>query len=127
MNGNMQAKKRMRCSMNIKRGDILLVNLEPVKGSEQGKVRPCLVIQNDVGNKNSPTTIVAAITSKTGYNYPFTIFVKKEESGLDKDSTVLGNQIRTISINHRTISRISKLKSNVMEKVDEALKVSLGL
>jgi mRNA interferase MazF len=113
--------------MNIKRGDILLVDLEPVKGSEQGKVRPCLVIQNDVGNKNSPTTIVVAITSQTQKQFPFTTLITKADSNLKNDSVVLCNQIRTISTKERTISRIGKLNSKVMNRVDNALKISLGL
>ena len=113
--------------MNIKRGDILLVDLEPVKGSEQGKVRPCVVIQNNIGNKISPTTIVAAITSKNEKHYPFTTFIKRGDSGLDKDSTILCNQLRSISMDERAISRISTLKPSLMKQVDAALKISLGL
>jgi mRNA interferase MazF len=113
--------------MIIKRGDIILVDLEPVKGSEQGKIRPCLVIQNDIGNEKSPTTIIAAITSKIQREYPFTATITKEESNLKKDSIVLCNQIRSISTKERTISRIGKLNSKAMERVNEALKISLGL
>lgn len=113
--------------MNIKRGDVVLVDLEPVKGSEQGKTRPCLVVQNDIGNKLSPTTIVAAITSKLEKEYPFTVFIPQGEANLPKDSMVLCNQIRTISIQHRITKKIGGLKSETLKKVDAALKTSLAL
>ena len=113
--------------MIIKRGDIILVDLEPVKGSEQGKVRPCLIIQNDIGNIKSPTTIVVAITSKTQKQFPFTTLITKADSNLKNDSLVLCNQIRTISTKERTLSRIGKLNSKAMKRVDEALKISLGI
>ncbi len=112
--------------MNVERGDIVLVDFEPVKGSEQGGVRPSLIIQNDIYNKYSPTTIVAPITSKV-YNkeYPTNVLLSKEESGLNKDSTILLNQIKTID-KSRMRKKISKLDSGVMRKVDMAIGVSLG-
>jgi mRNA interferase MazF len=114
--------------MNIKRGDILLINLDPVKGSEQGRVRPCLVVQSDLFNKYSPTTIIVPITSHLpDKNYPQTIIIDRKDSGLDKNSSFLCNQVRTISIKERTISRIGKLNLGAMNRVDEALKISLGL
>ncbi len=113
--------------MTIKRGDIVLTRLEPVKGSEQGKTRPCLVVQNDIGNKVSPTTIVAALTSKIEKEYPFTVFLKKGEANLPKDSLVLCNQIRTVSIEHRIEKKLGTLKPETMKKIDQALKVSLAL
>ncbi len=113
--------------MIIKRGDIVLATLEPVKGSEQGKTRPCLIIQNDLGNTVSPTTIVAAITSKSEKEYPFTVQAQKGESNLPKDSTILLNQLRTVSIEHRVIKKLGMLKPKTMKKVDEALKTSLAL
>lgn len=113
--------------MIIRRGDIVLTNLEPVKGSEEGKTRPCLVIQNDVGNQASPTTIIVAITSKTEKEYPFTVFVRKGDGGLPLDSLVLCNHIRTISTDYRVIKKIGSLKPDIMKKVGEALKASLGL
>ena len=86
---------------NLKRGDILLVNFDPIRGSEQGLVRPAIVIQNDILNKFSPLTIVAPVTSKIyEKEYPTNVFIKKEGSNLQKDSTILLNQIRTIS-DHR--------------------------
>lgn len=113
--------------MTIKRGDIVLTDLEPVKGSEQGKTRPCLVIQNDLGNRLSPTTIVAAISSKIGKEFPFTVFLQKGEGNLPKDSLVLCNHLRTISTEARIIKKIGALNHEKMKKVDAALKTSLGL
>jgi len=110
-----------------KRGDIFLANLEPIKGSEQGGVRPVLVIQNDISNKHSPVTIIAAITSRIfEKEYPTNIFITKKDSGLDKDSTIMLNQIRTIDT-LRFIKRISKLDYATMNKVDKALKICLNL
>ena len=113
--------------VDIKRGDIILVDLEPVKGSEQGGIRPCLIIQNDKGNKYSPLTIIAPLTSKDfTKEFPTNVFVSREESGLDKDSTILLNQIKTID-KSRIMKKISSLNSFLMNKVDLAIKISLGL
>jgi len=113
--------------MLIKRGDIFLANLEPVKGSEQGGIRPILIIQNDISNKYSPVTIIAAITSKIfEREFPTNVFLTKKESGLDKDSTILLNQIRTID-KSRLIKKIKTLDLFLMEKVELAIKISLGL
>jgi len=113
--------------MLIKRGDIFLANLEPVKGSEQGGIRPILIIQNDISNKYSPVTIIAAITSKIfERELPTNVFLTKKESGLDKDSTILLNQIRTID-KSRLIKKIKTLDLFLMEKVELAIKISLGL
>jgi mRNA interferase MazF len=112
---------------DLKRGDIFLANLEPIKGSEQGGIRPVLIIQNDISNKYSPVTIIAAITSKIfDKEFPTNVFISKEDSGLDKDSTVLLNQIRTLD-NSRLIKRIGSLDSFIMKKVDIAIKVSLDI
>lgn len=113
--------------MIIKRGDVVLTDLEPVKGSEQGKTRPCLVIQNDIGNRVSPTTIVAAITSKTEKEFPFTVFVQKGDGNLPQDSLVLCNHIRTVSAEDRVIKKLGALNPSTMRKVNEALKTSLAL
>lgn len=113
--------------MIIKRGDIVLVNLEPVLGSEQGKIRPCLVIQNDLGNSVSSTTIVASITSNTSVEYPFTVKTSPLEGGLPKESLIQLNQIRTISINNRIIKKIGSLSKQKMFEVNEAIKTSLEL
>lgn len=113
--------------MEIKRGELLLVNFEPIIGSEQGGIRPCLVIQNDISNKFSPVTIVAAITSKVSEKeYPTNVFISKEDSKLNKDSTILLNQLRTID-KSRIINKISTLDNFTMNKVDRAIKISLGL
>lgn len=113
--------------MEIKRGEIFLANLEPVKGSEQGGVRPCLIIQNNKGNFFSPLTIIAPITSKIfEKEYPTNVFISKQESKLNKDSTILLNQIKTID-KSRIVKRISSLDSFLMRKVDMAIKISLGL
>jgi len=112
---------------NIKKGDIFLVNLEPVKGHEQGGIRPSLIIQNDIFNKFSPLTIIAPITSKIySKEYSTNVFISKEDSGLEKDSTILLNQIRTID-KHRLIKKIGELNYFILIKVNIALKVSLGL
>lgn len=113
--------------MEIKRGDILLVNFEPVKGSEQGRIRPAIVIQNNILNKFSPLTIVAPVTSKVyDKEYPTNVFIKKEESALDNDSTVLLNQIRTID-KRRIIRKLGSLDVFLMNKVDLAIKICLSL
>ena len=112
---------------DIKRGDIFLANLEPVLGSEQGGMRPVLIIQNNISNKYSPVIIVAAITSKIyGKEFPTNLFLLKKYSGLDKDSTVLLNQIRTID-KSRLTKKIGTLDNYLMNKADLALKISLGL
>ncbi|MEK6840681.1 MAG: type II toxin-antitoxin system PemK/MazF family toxin [Nanoarchaeota archaeon] len=113
--------------MLIKRGDIFLANLEPIIGSEQGGIRPVLIIQNDTSNVYSPVTITAAITSKVfSKEFPTNIFILKKESGLGRDSTILLNQIRTID-KSRLIKKISSLDSYTLNKVERALKVSLAL
>ncbi len=113
--------------VKIQRGDIILVNLDPVIGSEQGKVRPALVIQNNIGNETSPTTIVAPITSKIfTKEFPTNVQISSNESKLGKNSTVLLNQIRTID-KSRILKRLSNLNSNLMEKVNLAIRISLGL
>lgn len=111
----------------LKRGDIVLANLEPAVGSEQGNIRPVLIIQNNISNQYSPTTIIAPITSKLyEKEFPTNVFVSKRDSGLDKDSTILLNQIRTIDK-----SRIRKIigffDNGIMKSVDVAIRVSLGL
>jgi mRNA interferase MazF len=113
--------------MEIKRGEIILVNFESIKGSEQGGIRPCLVVQNDISNKFSPVTIVAALTSKVPEKeYPTNVFISKQDSCLNKDSTIMLNQIRTID-KLKIIKKISSLYLYSMNKVDKALKISLCL
>jgi mRNA interferase MazF len=114
--------------MIIERGDIILVDLEPVKGSEQGRIRPCLVVQNNTANYHSPNTIIVPITTTIpDKEYPNNVFISSEESGLDNDSLVLCSQIRTISIKNRVIRKLSHLENNTMNKINSALKISLGL
>ncbi len=111
----------------MRRGDIYLVDLEPVRGSEQGEVRPCLVIQNDFGNKYSPVIIVAPITSKKfSKEFLTNVSILKKESRLPRDSNVLLNQITTID-KSRILKKIGSLDSSIMKKVDLAIKLSLGL
>src|SRR3989344_8530506 len=113
--------------MEIKRGDILLVNFEPVKGSEQGRIRPAIVIQNDVLNKFSPLTIVAPITSKVyEKEYPTNVFIRQDDSVLNTDSTVLLNQIRTID-KRRIVKKLGSLDIFLMNKMDLAIKICLAL
>jgi len=112
---------------NIKRGEIVLANLDPIKGSEQGGIRPVLIIQNDEGNKFSPTTIIASITSKDfTKEYPTNVFMPGQDSNLDKDSTIMLNQIKTID-KSRIIKKIGLLDNFTMNKVDRAIKISLAL
>ena len=113
--------------MLIKRGEIFLADLEPIKGSEQGGIRPVLIIQNNTSNKYSPVTIIAAITSKIfEKEFPTNVFLSKKDSKLDKDSTILLNQIRTID-KSRLIKKISSMDEYLMKKVDLAIKISLDL
>lgn len=111
----------------ICRGDIFLVSLDPVKGSEQGKTRPCVVIQNDLGNQFSPVTIIACITSKIDRKaYPTNVFITAKETGLDHDSIVVLNQIRTVD-KSRLIKKLGSIPEAKMLEVDAALKISLDL
>ncbi len=113
--------------MTIKRGDIYYADLSPVVGSEQGGIRPVLIVQNDVGNKYSPTVIAAAITSQRDKtNLPTHIRVDADQSGLAKDSIVLLEQIRTID-KQRLKERMGRLDNGSMNMVDRALTVSFGL
>ena len=111
----------------MRRGDVYLADLSPVQGSEQGGIRPCLVIQNNIYNKYSPVIIIATITSKKfTKEFPTNVFISKKESKLNKDSTIMLNQIRTID-KRRIIKRIGTLDNLTMNKVDRAIKVSLSL
>ena len=117
----------------IRRGDIYYADLSPVVGSEQGGVRPVLIVQNDMGNRYSPTVIAAAITSKTGKTkLPTHIEVSAdcglqgESSGLAKNSVVLLEQIRTID-KKRLKERMGKLDDRTMQQVDSAIGISFGL
>ena len=113
--------------MIVKRGDIFYADLSPVVGSEQGGVRPVLVIQNDVGNKYSPTVIVAAITSQINKaKLPTHIEIAGDEYGLSKDSVVLMEQIRTID-KKRLKEKTGHIDDKLNYCVNHALKISIGL
>lgn len=112
--------------MTIKRGELYYADLSPVVGSEQGGVRPVLVVQNDVGNKYSPTVIAAAVTSKINKaKLPTHIELPSDSYGLQKDSVILLEQIRTLD-KRRLKERIGELSVATMSKVDRAILISLG-
>ncbi len=112
--------------MEVSRGDIYYADLSPVVGSEQGGVRPVLVVQNDVGNRYSPTVIIAAITSQLDKaKLPTHIEIKKEY-GLEKDSVILLEQIRTLD-KRRLKEKVCTIDNETMQKVDIAIMISLGI
>ena len=112
---------------SVRRGDIFYADLSPVVGSEQGGVRPVLIVQNDTGNKHSPTVIAAAITSQINKaKLPTHIELQAKTYGLSKDSVVLLEQIRTID-KRRLKEKMGKLDDGLMNKVDSAIAVSFGL
>ena len=111
----------------VKRGEVYFADLSPVIGSEQGGMRPVLIIQNNVGNHYSPTVIVAAITAKIQKaKMPTHVEVSAEKHGLERDSVVLLEQIRTID-KQRLKDKVTQLDYQLMQKVDEALEISVGL
>ncbi len=113
--------------MQVRRGDIYYADLSPVVGAEQGGVRPVLIVQNDVGNRFSPTVIAAAITSqKDKARLPTHIQVQSTDSGLARDSIVLLEQIRTID-KRRLKEHMGRLDDGSMGRVDTALQISFGL
>ena len=113
--------------MTVKRGEIYYADLSPVVGSEQGGIRPVLIVQNDVGNKYSPTVIAAAITSQRDKTkLPTHIQVNADNSGLTKDSIVLLEQVRTID-KRRLKERMGRLDDASMSRINQALSVSFGL
>lgn len=110
----------------IMRGDLFSACLDPVVGSEQGGIRPVLIVQNDVGNRYSPTVIVLAVTGQINKTrLPTHVQVDAENTGLQKDSVVLAEQIRTLD-KRRLREKIGSLKPEVMEKVTAAMRISLG-
>jgi len=112
---------------NVRRGDIYYADLSPVVGSEQGGVRPVLIVQNDTGNRHSPTVIVAAITSQMGKaKLPTHIELAAQSYGLPKDSVILLEQIRTLD-KRRLRERMGRVEGDIMEQVDAAIAVSFGL
>jgi len=116
--------------MELFRGDIVYVNLEPKTGSETGEKRPCLVIQNNVNNKYAPTTIIAVITSKRRLEnkkkYPTHVWINKGEGGLTIDSIIQCEQIRTID-KSRITKKIGHLNDDFMQEVEEAIKIILSI
>ncbi len=111
----------------VKRGEIYYADLSPVVGSEQGGMRPVLIVQNDTGNRHSPTIIAAAITSKTGKaRLPTHIALSGHSAGLNRDSIILLEQIRTLD-KSRLRERMGRLDERTMSAVDNALSVSFGL
>lgn len=112
---------------DIKRGDLVICDLEPVRGSEQGGRRPVLVVPNDISNSSSPTLIAVPLTSKIQTRKHVTnVFVSKHDSGLGRDSTILCNQVRTVD-KSRVLEKLCNIESHIVQKVDEALKISLDL
>lgn len=112
---------------NVKRGDIFYADLSPVVGSEQGGVRPVLIVQNDTGNKHSPTVIAAAITSQTGKaRLPTHITLAAGSVGLPKDSIILLEQVRTLD-KRRLREHMGRVDDRIMRQVDNAIAVSFGL
>ena len=112
---------------SVKRGDIYYADLSPVVGSEQGGMRPVLIVQNDTGNRYSPTVIVAAITSQTGKaKLPTHIDLAAQNSGLTRDSVVLLEQIRTLD-KRRLREKMGRVDKELMDKIDAAIAVSFGL
>lgn len=109
-----------------RRGEIYLVSFEPARGFEQGGIRPALVVQNDMGNEYASTTIVAALTSHHREDYPFRVLVGPKKSGLAQPSSVMLDQLRTITM-ERLGRKVGELGHDVMAEVDEALHYSLGL
>ena len=112
--------------VEIRRGNVVIVRLDPAEGHEMKKNRPAVVVQNDVGNKNASTTIVAPATG-TYRGYPFEVLVEAAESPFEKDSSIRLDQIRVVSIEKRIHSVLGSLDTETMKAVDEALKLSLGL
>lgn len=112
--------------LEIRRGDVVIVRFDPAEGHEMKKTRPAVVVQNDIGNKNSSTTIVAPATG-TYRGYPFEVLVEASDSLFEKDSSVRLDQIRVVSIEQRIHSVVGTLDTPTMAAIDEALELSLGL
>lgn len=111
----------------MKRGDVYFADLSPVVGSEQGGVRPVLILQNNIGNRFSPTVIVAAITAQIQKaKLPTHVEIDAKRYGFERDSVILLEQIRTLD-KQRLTDKITKLDDEMMEKIDNALEISLGL
>ncbi|MFP8890784.1 type II toxin-antitoxin system PemK/MazF family toxin [Natrialbaceae archaeon A-CW2] len=114
--------------MEVRRGDIVIVKLNPTKGSEQRGTRPCLVVQNNVGNENAPTTIIVPFTTSFDDElYPFEVLVTADESHLQENAVAMCSQIRTVSIEHRIENVVGSIPEERMRDIDTALEYSLGL
>ena len=116
----------MSSGTEVRRGDVVIVRFDPAEGHEMKKTRPAVVVQNDVGNRNSSTTIVAPATG-THRGYPFEVLVEAADSPFEKDSSVRLDQIRVVSVGNRIHSVIGRLDAATMAQIDDALKLSLGL
>lgn len=116
----------MSDELQVGRGDVVIVRLDLAEGHEMKKTRPAVVVQNDVGNEHSSTTIVAPATG-TYRGYPFEVRVQADESPFEKDSSVRLDQIRVVSISQRIDRVVGSLDSSTMTAIDDALKLSLGL
>ncbi|MBU5595730.1 type II toxin-antitoxin system PemK/MazF family toxin [Amphibacillus sp. MSJ-3] len=113
--------------MIVKRGEVYFADLSPVVGSEQGGTRPVLIIQNNIGNRFSPTVIVAAITAQIQKaKLPTHVEIKADKYGFERDSVILLEQIRTID-KQRLTDKITQLDGQMMDNIDNALEISLGL
>lgn len=125
----MPTKNESGIILPLLRGDVYLVNLDPIIGKEIGKSRPAVIIQNDIGNKFSPVTIIAPISSikEITKPLPIMIFLEKGEGGLKEKSYVDCGQIRTIDKDKRLITKFGSLSKSKMNEIDKALKISLSL
>lgn len=116
----------MSGATEVRRGDVVIVRFDPAEGHELRKTRPAVVVQNDIGNRNSRTTIVAPATG-IHRGYPFEVFVEADGSPLEHDSSIRLDQIRVVSIEERIHTVVGSLDPGTMDRVDEALKISLEL
>lgn len=125
----MQIKSKAGIVTPLLRGDVYLVNLDPIVGKEIGKARPAVIIQNDIGNKFSPVTIIAPISSVKEITkpLPIMIYLQKGEGGLKEESYIDCGQIRTVDKEQRLITKFGSLEKEKMLKVDKAIKISLAL
>ncbi|MBU2447105.1 MAG: type II toxin-antitoxin system PemK/MazF family toxin [Bacteroidetes bacterium] len=125
----MQIKNKTGIIDPLLRGDVYLVNLDPIIGKEIGKARPAVIIQNDIGNKFSPVTIIAPISSVKEITkpLPIMIFLEKGEGGLKEESYVDCGQIRTVDKDERLLTKFGSLNKSKMLEIDKALKISLSL
>lgn len=116
----------MSDDIQVRRGDVVIVRLDPAEGHEMKKTRPAVVVQNDTGNKNASTTIIAPAT-RTHRGYPFEVLIEASESPFENDSAVRLDQFRVVSIETRIHSVVGNLDGNIMAEIDDALKLSLAL